>query len=864
MDDLDEARRLLEQQGHEEEALHVYEELLDGSGLTAQERAEACYAMAYLLDRVGNFPESRQRLQGAGGAREPTWLEDRLRPVRLMDQGWATLLGKDKDWDEVLEIFRNAASLARAAGQEPSEGVQTGIVQALRKLTMYPEAAQALPSGEQMKRNGQFHLLEEAGWIALAMNENDVAADRFEAVLKEWPDSAMATGGRAAALINLDEYDAARELLDTYNGPDDAGILLARGQLDMNMRHYERAAEQFGLARDKQPDSDEAKINFNAAMRKLGKPVLPDQIENALLRMIDAGYDAVQSQDYEQALKKFEGALGQSQGDKYAQHGKFTALRGLGRLTEAEAYLLSIAGGTDWSRWTPTCRNELGRLRYGQHRYSEALKIFNDVFKDSADVTAIIWSVRTFRRLHKLAGAEERLAAAQSDGGDVLPEIKIEEGWLRYDQHRYDEALKAFASVYSVYRSTSPDAVGAKCAALRAMRDFDEVQQLLAEVARPGRQDKLLTVRLHKEWGWLAFYRHKYRDAVEFFREALQRAPDDADARLWLASAYRQSRDFELAAEVLKQGQSREVERTGRPNPALQREAGWLAYDKDEFNQALLSFQAASEADPSDTAAVCGVSETLQRLHHPGDGYLDIARNRVEAALVCYPDSILLQCELGLLLIAQGQFYAAREKMSEVLEADPSHDLALATMIRAQLGLCRDQRCSDRAQKDLRDLAERAERTRRDGREVRSALSEMWEYWGSEHDNPEALNKALDLVTGLVHEFGETPRILAFRARLLRKCNYKTDSGHLLELALQKFQSSTALARERAELERCRKHYYPEAVEWLDKALDWDPWQPDAWSRFASCCTKPAGGRRAQNMRPKGCRTAIVTAMSCW
>jgi tetratricopeptide (TPR) repeat protein len=156
---------------------------------------------------------------------------------------------------------------------------------------------------------------------------------------------------------------------------------------------------------------------------------------------IQHGWNAYYDSRYEEAGSLFQGLLGSGTYPLEAVWGLSAVLRARGRPAEA-ARLIKLAQGHHHGE--PSLERELGYVAYEQERFGRAAGIFAAlVSSDPANsLTDLRWQAASLRMVKRYEQAQEKLNEARAIGDH--PDLDLEQGWLAYVQHRYQDAVTQF------------------------------------------------------------------------------------------------------------------------------------------------------------------------------------------------------------------------------------------------------------------------------------------------------------------------------------------------------------------------------------------------------------------------------------
>jgi tetratricopeptide (TPR) repeat protein len=420
----------------------------------------------------------------------------------------------------------------------------------------------------------------------------------------------------------LKRGDAAAGLSDAQKAvelaPDNAQARALEGLCLKKLGRTAEAAEAMTAAAEAAPLDPLVQSNAAVTLRKLKGPAAAlAVVERARARGIAdprmlslEGFLRFELGKLKPALASFKEALAASPRDERSQQGLALVLRELGEPDAAHQALAERveAGSVDAHTlvidgWTLVDRR----------RYSTALKCFEQALEKVPD-HAFAWhgKVACLRLLKQVSAADEALDSARK----LLPDdvaLLNEEGWLRLDQERLQDAHAVFARVLEI-DGGNEFAIGGLARTLRLLDQRDEARATLDHVPERARESALY----HSERALLALADHDagrredsvLAEAVEAFEAWRVHAPDDLVANAGLGLAlWRQRRSGDAVAPL---------ERAVARNPSDPRVPdirvllGDLHRELDETAQARAQYEQVLERDPSASHAVFRLAELLE------------------------------------------------------------------------------------------------------------------------------------------------------------------------------------------------------------------------------------------------------------
>lgn len=180
--------------------------------------------------------------------------------------------------------------------------------------------------------------------------------------------------------------------------------------------------------------------------------------------------------------------------------------------------------------------------------------------------------------------------------------------------------------------------------------------------------------------GKIRYEQGETEEAIELLERALELQPEASSLHHVLGLAYRKLGDLEKAKEHLALNKSVEVLfpdpwvtdlNTLLKGSRLHLKAGNRAMDDGEFEEALVWFRRAVEADPEDKLAQNNLGYVLAEMKQPEE-----AMEAFRRALEIDPDYVVAHLNLAAALRTQGRYAEAVEHYERIHEIDPEDHLA--------------------------------------------------------------------------------------------------------------------------------------------------------------------------------------------
>jgi tetratricopeptide (TPR) repeat protein len=335
------------------------------------------------------------------------------------------------------------------------------------------------------------------------------------------------------------------------------------------------------------------------------------------------------------------------------------------RPAEAEPFLREAASGSDDRRVTLM----LADYYMAHNRRPDATKLLEPLAADKR------WGVMANIRLAALAQLDgrpadalaiiDRAVAIEPNNSSALA-AKSE---LLRQQNNLDEAVKV-ADAAVAANSQSAEAQLVRGRVLRAKGSVEKAEEAFNEALRLNPRAGAARVELAQ-----LRIGSRANDAVAVAEEAAKANPENLDARMTLARALTQKREFDKAQVILD-----ELVRTAPRMPAVHAQMGALLTVKRDLPGARAAFNRALELDPVRLEALAGLTALDMAA-----GQRDAALARVDAALARAPKNT------GLLVLAANahassrNFSRAEQLAIAAVEADPNALAAYSLLGRVYL-----------------------------------------------------------------------------------------------------------------------------------------------------------------------------------
>jgi tetratricopeptide (TPR) repeat protein len=583
-----------------------------------------------------------------------------------------------------------------------------GLKEALR-------AAELLPGDFDAEMLATSRLLGSGHYLEALIRSSDL--------LRKHPHDVnviLLSGNATARLLNSSW--ALYKLPDTVRSADDFDRARAELRPDQPPSEDENAEELFREALKRAPTLLEAQLALPNFLWAAGRP---DDAE-PLLKSIA---------DQQPGLAVVNYALG-----------VFYAWRL--RSDEAEPYLKNAAAA---GRYGVGARFALADLYIATNRDQEALAILGPMAEadDLAGAVSLRAAPLEFRQ-GKREAAVRRLDRFLSREPKNAKALLLEAQFL-VDQRQFGDAVKAAR----IAVEASPDSVEARSMLGQALFGTNELEgafDALAEAVRLGpgvAQPQLELTRVALALG-------RYREAVQFAREATRHLPDNPNAVVMLAKALIRSRDLDGAERELKLFLARSPE-----SPDLSAGLGAVHAARGNAAAARAAFGRALASNGNSVDAISGLVEL-----DLGERNTGAARRRIEAASAAHPD------DPAVLLLAARVYEA--DKDSGRAEATLRHLLAVhPASVEGSEALSEwlvSHRREGEAKKLLEQLIERQPRSV----DAETALATLLERTGLVSDAQARYEKIL----------GEHPRAASASYRLAALYLNKGNLERALELAM--------------------------------------------------------------------------------
>jgi Flp pilus assembly protein TadD len=280
--------------------------------------------------------------------------------------------------------------------------------------------------------------------------------------------------------------EAAREAARL--APDNPRAKLLAGSCLLHDGRHEEAAQTLTEATKLAPGEPTAYYQLAVTLREQGELAAALEMLKAAPPDLDVrrlrGYVQFELGDFDAAVESFEAALMLEPSDALAREGQALALGRLGRRTRVHELLSQCAGEADA---VAGLISGDGWALMREERYEDALERFERALaKDAAHANAWHGKVACLRVMRDTDGADATLRRAPAD----LPNrraLLTEQGWLRLDQDRKEDALAAFDEVLRDDPGNE-FAVSGMARAQRLLGRHDDAAQTLAAVPEARRR----------------------------------------------------------------------------------------------------------------------------------------------------------------------------------------------------------------------------------------------------------------------------------------------------------------------------------------------------------------------------------------
>ncbi len=287
------------------------------------------------------------------------------------------------------------------------------------------------------------------------------------------------------------------------------------------------------------------------------------------------------------------------------------------------------------------------------YRPAEALGRFRHLRRLAhARLDAGLGEVEALRSLQRLTEAH----SVADDLGSVHgshPDWKIAAARLHVEEGRIPAALDRLDQVIGV----TPHHEGAifeKAMCLRGAERRQEAQSILTDHQACCEASVLRQLAQ----GWLHFDHGDWDSALHEFGDVLGRGyrhPAALVGKIRVLRTRRTAEDLREARELLSPAGP------GRTDPDLAIQAGWLAFESSEYEDAVDIFDRALDACPYEPNAVVGKVEALKRRGRRRD-----AEQILQAAATTVPESRRFKHELGWFYLNNGEYARAAEYFSAI------------------------------------------------------------------------------------------------------------------------------------------------------------------------------------------------------
>ena len=321
--------------------------------------------------------------------------------------------------------------------------------------------------------------------------------------------------------------------------------------------------------------------------------------------------------------------------------------------------------------------SEAGWLNLEQKQYDAAIEAFDKVLEiDPKNEGILLWKIQLLREKRRFDEAQTLIV----ESGRLFPQslrILTAEGWLRFYERQYSEAIEIFEKIESADKDNE-SAIQGNIASLRALgRYTDGIKLAQAGLGRLGRSPGISS-----ELGWINFQQGKYDEAERDFQNVLDANPEDAYSYVNLAwSLVRQNTDSGLdrATTLCREALAK--------SPYLAEAYGCLgniAFKKGHIREAEAFFISSIKADSAK-----GHYADLGALYSQMGQY-DAAKIQLSRAVTNNPDDAYAHVELGNLNVLTDRVKEGIREFRLATIIDPqnpnaANGLAIALMENLQL-----------------------------------------------------------------------------------------------------------------------------------------------------------------------------------
>lgn len=467
-----------------------------------------------------------------------------------------------------------------------------------------------------------------------AKGDLDRAASFLEKAIRKDPESAYLKNELAVLYLQQNEVERADAVVRSIlaKNPEDVDALIILGRISQSQNKIE-----------------EARLAYESVI------ALDPTQQNIYLLLGDLYMDA---RDWSNALRIYS-LLIEKVPESYAGYfylGKIYSLQGdLPRAETAFRKTLEIEPGLE-EPWF-----ELIRLYQQQERFDLIETVYQDILKAAPDdIRALMGLGIAYRN----QGKNEKAQAIFS--------------FLGMKSTTDPDVFKSILQNY-IERKNYADAVLILQGMLTAVPESSEIHYMTG-IAYEGMGDRENAIAQFKQVLPSAKYypgvvaqvsfwyqeQGKIAEAIDFIQSAIQKVPDNADFRLYLATFYEETGELDKAVESLHNGLKLDSE-----NDQLYFRLG-VVYDKmNRKTDSIESMQSALKLDPKNPSA----------LNYLGYTYADMGQNLDEAeqlilqALTYKPDDGYITDSLGWVYYKKGLYHKALEyleKAEKLIPDDPT------------------------------------------------------------------------------------------------------------------------------------------------------------------------------------------------
>jgi tetratricopeptide (TPR) repeat protein len=282
--------------------------------------------------------------------------------------------------------------------------------------------------------------------------------------------------------------------------------------------------------------------------------------------------------------------------------------------------------------------------------------------------------------------------------------------------------------------------------------------------------------------------------AIDHLLAASHAASPNADARLALASAFRDLSQFDRSEEICREVAIKSL----NPSKALT-ELGLTARAQAHRTEAFAHFTAAVEANSRDVRAKLELATELRDRN-----LYDDASRLIDEAIQLEPSNVHARMQRGYLQRRVGNHEAARDEFLQVSEIFPGFLQALVELALAERALGNLRKAEQILEQVveikpnyLPALEQLGETARLSGNleasidilhhAIELHPGSLWPYIHASQslDDFGEHARALDLLQAATSIFGERPEITSKKAELLKRAGHLSDARHVVETALR-------------------------------------------------------------------------------